>query len=143
MKRREVSLASDGMEDIRRLCAIAFLAAMLVFSLRKQNAELAILIGLAAGILLIGAALQWLNTVTAFLQKLTDNLELNTADKDNLHRLFRAAAVSVTVHLTATLCRDAGETALAARLDLCGTALCIVLMLPSLTAILELLGGLI
>lgn len=143
MKRHEISLASDGMEDIRRLCAIAFLGAMLTLTFRKQNAELAILIGLATGILLINAALQWLNTITGFLQQLTESLELNAAGKDNLHRLFRAAAVSVTVHLTATLCRDAGETALAARLELCGTALCIVLMLPSLTAILELLGGLL
>lgn len=131
------------MENIRRLCAIAFLGTMMALSLRKQNAELAILIGLATGILLIGSALHWLNIIAEYLQHLTDNLELNTSNKDNLFRLFRAAAVSVTAHLTSSLCRDAGETALAARLELCATALCIVLMLPSLTAIFDLLGGLI
>ena len=131
------------MEDIRRLCAIAFLGTMLTLTLRKQNAELALLVGLTVGIFLMNAALQWLDTVTGFLRQLTENLELSNAGKDNLYRLFRAAGVSVTVHLTSTLCRDFGETALAARLELCGTVLCIILMLPSLTAILELLGGLL
>ena len=35
------------------------------------------------------------------------------------------------------------DDALAAKLELCGTVFCIVLMLPSLTAVLEILGGLL
>lgn len=44
--------------------------------------------------------------------------------------LLKAAGISVVAHLSAEFCRDCGQGALGAKVELAGTAACIAVMIP-------------
>ena len=56
-----------------------------------------------------------------------------------LRPVLKCTGIALLTELCAALCRDAGQSALANAVELCGSALVIVLSLPLLTALLALL----
>lgn len=128
------------MDSLTGICALAVLAVLLALSVRKYHAELALCITLTAGILLIGAAFSYLDTALDFLRDLIHSSDLPS---ETTSALLRAVGITVTIHLSAELCRDAGENALAAKLELLGSAACVVTMLPTLASLLQMIGELL
>ena len=46
-------------------------------------------------------------------------------------------------HLSAELCRDCGQSALGAKVELAGTAACIVVMIPLADMVFDLIGSML
>ena len=128
------------MEDLGRLAAAAVLGTLLALTVKKQNPDLALVIVLAAGAVLLSAALQYLQVIKAFLQDLSAAAGLQD---DIIGPLFRAVAVCILVHSAASVCRDGAESALAAKLELCGNAACIVILLPLLSRLIRLIARIV
>lgn len=128
------------MDSLTGICALAVLAVLLALSVRRYHAELALCITLAAGTLLISAAFSYLDTILSFLR---DLIRTSGLPSDITASLLRTVGITVTVHLSAELCRDAGENALAAKLELIGSAACIVTLVPTLASLLQTIGELL
>ncbi|MCI6907656.1 MAG: SpoIIIAC/SpoIIIAD family protein [Eubacteriales bacterium] len=128
------------MDDLGKLAAAAILGTLLALSVRRQNPDIALVIVLAAGAVLVSAALQYLAVVADFWHDL--GALSGTAGKVSAP-LFRAVGISITIQLASALCRDSGESALAAKLELCGNAACILVMLPLLSELLRLIADML
>ncbi len=128
------------MEDLGKLAAAAVLGTLLALTVRKQNPDLALLVVLAAGTVLLSAALQYMQVIEAFRQDLSAAAGLQD---DVIGPLFRAVGICVLVHAAACVCRDSAESALAAKLELCGNAACIVILLPLLSRLIRLIAGIV
>ena len=124
------------MSDLGKLAAAAVLGTLLALTVRTQTPDLALVVILAAGTLLFSAALQYLEVVAAFWRDLAG---LSGLQDRVTGPLFRAVGICILVHGAASLCRDNAESALAAKLELCGSAACIVLLLPLLSELLQLI----
>ena len=57
--------------------------------------------------------------------------------------VLKAVGIAVVVRLAGAVCQDAGQAALAAQLELAGTAAAIVVCLPLLTEVLSLVARMI
>ena len=68
-------------------------------------------------------------------------LELTRLSPTLFVPLVKVMAVAVTVRLTAALCKDAGQSALAALTEIAGTVCALWCALPLLRAVVELLEG--
>ena len=125
------------MELIFRLCALAVLAALLALLLKGKQGELGILVALAGLVTLFLALAEPFVDLLAFLRTLSEGTGLDSAVFTPLYKIL---GIALVVHLGGQLCRDAGESALAAGLETAGSVCAMLAALPLLERVLCLLG---
>ena len=121
-----------------KLIALCLLTAVIALLLRRESAELAFLLTLSAVLLGVFLLLAAIDEAAALGEEL---LELTRLSPTLFVPLVKVMAVAVTVRLTAALCRDAGQSALAALTEIAGTVCALWCALPLLRAVVELLEG--
>lgn len=129
------------METGLRLCALALMAALLNLTIRKQSPELGLALSLCACVL--GAALL-LRALTPVLSLARSLAKRAAMEEDLLEPLWKCLGLGLLTELSAAVCADAGQNALAKLIELGGGILCLAAALPLLQAVLALieeLGG--
>ncbi len=106
---------------------IAITAAAAALLLRQYLPQYALLITLGGGLLLFFFVLLQLGDAFSALRRL---LSMTGADLGNVGILLKALGVCYLTQLGADCCRDAGETALAGKVELAGKAAILLLSLP-------------
>lgn len=114
--------------------------ALLAVMLRGQRPEIAMALGLLAGVLVVAVLLEQMLPLLRTIRQLTDRGGVET---ESLLVVLKAAGICLLTHLTADTCRDAGESALATKAELAGRVLLLVLAVPLFERILTLVLGLI
>ena len=127
------------MDLIIRLSALAVLAALLALLLKGRQGELGLLVALAGLGVLLFALGEPLGDLIAFLRTLSEGTGLDAAVFAPLYKIL---GIALVVQLGGDLCRDAGESALAAGLETAGSVCAMLAALPLLERTLTLLGEL-
>lgn len=118
---------------------ILLCGALLAVVLRDRRPEIALCLGLAAGaavlLLLLRQALPLLSAV----HRMADTAQIPSG---YLAAVLKAAGITLLTQLTADTCRDAGETALAAKAELVGRVLLLAVAVPLFQDLLTLVTAL-
>ena len=114
------------MEDAIRLAGIALILCLSISVIRHEKPEMALLVSAAGGLLLTGFSIRALSSGLSFFRELS----VGTAYETYGSVLIRALGCSVTIRCTADLCRDAGESALASRIEGAGRVILLLMALP-------------
>lgn len=125
------------MELMVRLTAVGAMAAVLCAVLRKNTPELALLLGLAAGIWMLFLTADALSQALEVLRELT---ELTNTEDELLRPVVKVVALSLLTRITAEICRSAGEGGIAAFVETGGTVLALGVSLPLIRAVITLMG---
>jgi stage III sporulation protein AD len=123
-----------------KLCGLAITAAMLIALLRKWNAELAVFLKIAAGIVAATACIGAAMPIVEYVRELAElgaQGEILTAAE----LMLRVLAVATVTYICANICRDCGETTLASYLELGGKIEIVLLSLPLIKEIVSLSVG--
>lgn len=126
--------------DIFTLAGIAVICALLCVIVRQYCPEAALGVGIAGGVLLMGAAALMLAPSVEALKELSRRAGL---DNGFAQVLIKALAVCCITQLAADICRDAGESALASKLELAGRAAVAVISLPVFMELADIVAGLV
>lgn len=126
--------------DIFSLAGAAVICALLCVIVRQYRPEAALGIGIAGGVLLMCAAAVMLAPTVEALKDLAQRAGL----EDGFAQvLIKALAVCCITQLAADICRDAGESALASKLELAGRAAVAVISLPVFTELADIAARLV
>lgn len=120
--------------DVLKLTAMLVAAALMCAALRVQRPELAMALSLAAGVLALLWAMDALSEAVQGLFSLAGGAGLN---EDAISLMLRASGIAVIAEFGASLCRDAGEGALAGRVELGARAALLAMSVPLLTGLVE------
>ncbi len=126
--------------DLLKMVGLSLAAAMLCVVLRQTRPEMAMLCGLAAGALVLMAVLLRLSGVLDALARLAAKAGLAG---DALGTVVQVLGVSYLAEFGAQACRDAGEGALAAKVELGGRVAILALSVPLLIAVMETITALL
>ena len=130
------------MVPIAAIAAAAVVTAILAVTLSRYHAEYGMLLSLLAGVGILAALLAVLPDVLAEVTALLDAARL---PGKYAVILFKALGVCWLAQFAADSCRDAGESALASKVELAGKTAVLLLSLPLFSdvaaAALELAGG--
>ena len=118
-----------------KLSALALAAALLCLTLKKQSPELALALSLCALALGAGVILSALKPVLNLAASLARRAEL---EEGLTAPLWKCMGLGLLTELTASVCADAGQNALAKLVELGGGILCLAASLPLLQAVLAL-----
>ena len=128
------------MESVVRLAAAAVAAALCAVVVKQRAREVGAVLALAAGALLLGAALGAIEEVRALADELGELIGLSPAV---LAPVLKTVGIAILTRIAAELCRDAGEGGIATAAETAGAAAAVLTALPLLRAVLSTITGLL
>ena len=126
--------------DILKLAALAVTAALCALVLRKRVPELAVVLALAAGILLLSRAMEALAGVRGLMDALARTAGVSP---EVWKPVVKIVGIGVVTRLSAAVFKDAGEGGVAALLETAGGALALFAALPLVETVFDTLGDLL
>ena len=120
-----------------KVAAVGITAAVLGAVLRKSVPELALLLALAAGLWMLGAAAGGLR---ALAERMGELAAMAGLSEEVLEPLLKVVALSILTRLAVEVCRGAGESGVAAFIETAGTVLALVAALPLARAVTALMA---
>lgn len=121
--------------EIFQIVGIALVATILMVILRQTRAsESAVLISVVVGAGILLSLLGKISTVLTVLEELASQASIN---RFYLVTVLKILAIAYVAEYGAQVCRDAGEGAVAAKVEFAGKVLILVLAVPVIAAILQ------
>ena len=126
--------------EMVRIAGLSLTAVVLLLILRQEKPVMAVLLGIGYSLFVFFRLLEPLQAVVETLTRLTEQSGVKTFFMKNILKIL---GIAYLAEFAAVLCADAGEQAVAKKVEFAARVLIAVLALPVITAILETLTGLL
>jgi len=123
---------------IIQVVAVGIISAILALTIKRQSPEIAIIITLAASILIFFMVLPALIYAVGIIQNLGSHLDSRIA---YVPLVLQILGIAYVAELGAQVCIDAGESAIAAKIELAGKVLIMAAAAPILLDVLQMIVG--
>lgn len=120
--------------EIFQIVGLALIAAVISIILKNQRPEIAIQISIVTGIIIFLMMALKISTVINLLQEFARKVNL---DIIYLTTVLKIIGIAYITTFGAEICRDAGESAIASKIEFAGKILIMVLAIPVLMAVLN------
>jgi len=120
--------------SIIQIVALAIVAVVLIVVIRQERPELALQISVAAGLIIIIFIVWKVAGVIKNLERLALRADLNMV---YLGALLKIIGIAYIAEFGTQVCRDAGENALAFKVELAGKVMILILAVPIISAIVD------
>jgi stage III sporulation protein AD len=122
--------------DFSAILGLGLAVTVLLVILRKERPEIAVLLAIAAAGLMLGAVINKITAILLVFETLAAKAELNQA---YLKLILKIVGFAYLAGFGAQICRDAGESGMATKIELAGKLFILGLGLPVLTGLLNLI----
>ena len=122
--------------DIIKIIGIGIVALIMIIVLKQYKPEFAIYISLLTGVLILLFVIDDLKGIINLLQTLANKASLNTTF---LTILIKITGIAFLSEFAVSICKDAGEAAVASKIEI-GTKIIIITMsIPIISSLLEII----
>ena len=126
--------------DILKIVALAMAGVILAAMLRQHSGEYGIYAALAAGILILLYLSGYLQEAVRLLKSMADQTGLGSG---SIGILLKVMGIAYVTEFSSQLCKDAGYSALAMKVELAGKLMILVTALPVFTSLADLVLSLL
>lgn len=126
--------------DIFKVAGVAVITALLAVTVRTIRPEMGLQVALAGGLLLLLEAVSYFTEIGRSLYGLAEKAGI---EGGLIPFAAKTAGIAYMTEAAGAVCRDAGESSLAVKAELCGRLMLISFTLPMLIRLAELLSKLI
>lgn len=123
-----------------KVAMLCVAAALMCAAIKSQKPEMSMALSLAAGALAFIWSLTYVESAVGQMRELAGGAGLG---EGALGVMLRAAGVALITEFAQQLCRDAGESALAGRVEFCGRAALMAMCVPLLSGLVAKLQSLL
>ncbi len=120
--------------DIVKIIGIAFLALIIIIILKQYKPEFVIYVSILAGALILLMSLEKLGGIITLLENISAKTAVNG---EFLAILIKITGIAFLTEFAVSVCKDAGEVAIANKVDLGGKVIIIAISIPIISALLE------
>ncbi|WP_274365348.1 stage III sporulation protein AD [Paenibacillus thermotolerans] len=120
--------------DIIQIVGLGLIATVLILIVKEQKAVAAFFIALFTGIVIFLLLIGKISEVIAVLTRLAAQSNVNIVF---LQTILKIIGIAYIVEFGAQVVRDAGQEAIASKIELAGKVLIMVLAIPIITVIVE------
>ncbi|MTT32679.1 stage III sporulation protein AD [Terrilactibacillus sp. BCM23-1] len=126
--------------DILQIVGLGLVATFIVLILKEQKPSLAFLLSIFVGALIFLYLIDQIKLVMDMLIEIASSAHLNNVYVETILKIIGIAYIA---EFGAQITRDAGEGALASKIELAGKVLILVLAIPIMKAVIQTIIGLI
>ncbi|WP_332236798.1 stage III sporulation protein AD [Sporolactobacillus sp. KGMB 08714] len=120
--------------DILQIVGLGLAVTFLVLILKERSPVFALLLSLIAGIVIFIMLVDQIQLILNMLSKMAETAHLNNVYVATILKIIGVAYIS---DFGAEIAKDAGQGALAGKIELAGKVVILVMAIPILTAIVE------
>lgn len=120
--------------DVLQIVAIGLIATVLIVVVKSQRPELAVLLSVAAGVILFLLVLGKIGSIMDIFKDLASRAGISMV---YLGTILKIIGIAYIGEFGAQICRDAGEGAVATKIEFAAKILIMVLAVPIVVAVLQ------
>lgn len=122
--------------DIFKLSAVALMGTVLSLSIKKQSPEFSLLIGISTGVLIFFMIASPAMEVLSLLKELGEKAGVKTA---YIGIVLKVIGIAYIAQFACEICTDAGERAIASKVELGGKVLIMAVSAPMILSLMRLI----
>src|SRR5699024_88617 len=123
------------MADISKIIGIGLIGLIIIVILKQYKPELAIYVSIIAGVLILVFAIEKLTGIINLLQSISNKTNINSSF---LKILLKITGITFITEFAVSICSDAGEKAIASKIEIGSKVIIITMSIPIITSLLEL-----
>ncbi|MDP4093545.1 MAG: stage III sporulation protein AD [Bacillota bacterium] len=121
--------------EIFQIVGLCIVATILVVIIKVHREDMAIQVSIVTGIVVFFLVASKLSAVIQVLESYADKAHI---DMQYLTLLLKIIGIAYIAEFGAEVCKDAGETSIASKIELAGKVAVVVLAVPIITSLLDL-----
>ena len=126
--------------SILKVVGVGLIAAVISLLVKSFRPEISLQITIVAGASLLIYAVIELSGIADTLMTTANKYGLNT---EYIGIIFKALGLSYITQFASDICRDAGETAIAGKVELCGKVMIVACAIPGVLTLLDMVSSLL
>ena len=124
------------MDEIIKILGIGLISLVIAIILKQYRPEYAIYVSIIAGVLILFLAMEKLSGIINLLQAISDKTYIN---KQFLGILLKITGIAIITEFAVSICADAGEKAIATKIEIGSKVIIITMSIPIISSLLELI----
>ena len=120
--------------DIIKIIGIGFVALTIIVILKQYKPEFAMYVSLVAGILIFTIIATKMSGIIEVLKSLASKTSINN---EFLVLLIKITGIAILTEFAVSVCKDAGESAIANKVDLGGKVIIMSMAIPIMSSLLQ------
>jgi stage III sporulation protein AD len=120
--------------EIAQIVGFGVITTILILFIRQSRPDIAQLLSITVGVIIIVYVLGYLKIIVDTISNLAQEAEINTIF---LRTLFRVIGVAYLAEFGAQVCRDAGESNIAMKIEFAGKLIILTMSIPILIAVMD------
>lgn len=122
--------------EIAKIVCVGIIAGILAVTIKKTNPELAMQVSIAAGVILIAMLLSYLSSAVSFIK---DFVAKYQTLYNGILVVIKVVGIAYLCEFAVQVLKDAGEGAIASKVEMGGKVIIMVMTLPLLANFAELI----
>ena len=124
------------MEEILKIIGIGLVALVIAIILKQYRPEFAIYVSMIAGVLILVLIMDKFTGIINLLKSISDKTYIN---KQFLGILLKITGIAIITEFAVSICSDAGEKAIASKIEIGSKVIIIAMSIPIISSLLELI----
>lgn len=120
--------------DIIKIIGTGLIALIVIIIIKQYRPEFAVYVSLIAGALILLLILDKMSGVINLLTNLANKTSIN---KDFIFLLIKITGIAFLTEFAVSICKDAGESAIATKIDMGGKVMIVAISIPIISSLLE------
>ena len=120
--------------DVVKIIGVGFIGLIIIMILKQYKPEFAIYVSLLAGTLIFFMVADKLSGIVGLLENLASKANINSTF---LMILLKITGIAILTEYAVSVCKDAGESAIASKVDLGGKVCIVAISIPIISSLLE------
>ena len=122
--------------EIIKIIGVGLISLIIIIILKQYKPDFAIYISILAGAIILLLVMDKLSGIASLLSSIQNKANINN---QFLVILLKITGIAFLTEYASSICKDAGESAIATKIDLGGKVLIIAISIPIIQALLELI----
>ena len=120
--------------DIIKIIGIGLISLIIIIILKQYKPEFAIYVSLIAGILIFTLIATKISGIIEMLKNIASKASINS---EFLVLLIKITGIAILTEFAVSICKDAGESSIASKIDMGGKVIIVSMSIPILAGLLE------
>ncbi len=126
--------------DVLKILGFAIISVILIVVLKEQKKEIALIMTIFACVILMLFAMTKMESVIGVIESLINKSGIN---KDFFLIILKVTGIAYLIEFGKNICIDAGQKAIATKLEMAGKVIILTISLPVISALVNVISGLI
>ena len=122
--------------EIIKIIGIGLIALILIIVIKQYKPEFALYISIAAGLIIFLLVMDKLSGIIDLLMNLSNKANIN---QDFIIILLKITGIAILSEFAISVCKDAGEAAIASKIDFGAKIIMVAISIPIIASLLEMI----